>query len=89
MLTEICTPWKKIIFYYESEEKSGVFQKAWKKYILEAITVLSGNVFYPAVGAGSHRQLQSLSRFLSAGSGLQKYTEDSMESHRYRKAKIG
>lgn len=49
----------------------------------QTIGMLADNVFYFAVGAGSHRQLQSLLWVVSGGSGLQRNTEDSMESRRY------
>lgn len=71
---------KKFVFYYESEGKS-VFHEAWKQ-------IYFGNsnykdvirLFYSAAEAGTHRQLQSLLWFVSAGSGLHKNTGDSMES---------
>lgn len=45
--------------------------------------MLSGNGFYSAIGAGSHKQLRSLSWFVSGVSGLQRDTRVSMESLRY------
>lgn len=45
--------------------------------------MLSGNAFYSAVGAGSHRQLQSLLWFVCEGSAIQRDTRVSVESLRH------